>query len=76
MRQRRISVPEYVRRAKRRFLEGLWHRTPVEAVLAGKRTLEEWADVLEVEREQERMLGKAARRGASSPRGHNVETVA
>jgi hypothetical protein len=58
----RGATPAYVRRAKRRFLEGLWHRSPVEAVLAGKRTLEEWADLLEFEREREATLsGQRAR---------------
>jgi hypothetical protein len=48
---KRERIPDYVRRAKRRFLQGLWHRTPIDAVLAGKRTLEQWTDLLNEERE-------------------------
>jgi hypothetical protein len=51
---KRERVPEYVRRARKRFLNGLWHRAPIDAVLAGKRTLEQWTDVLSEERELER----------------------
>ena len=51
---KRERVPEYVRRARKRFLVGLWHRAPIDAVLAGKRTLEEWTDLLSEERELER----------------------
>jgi hypothetical protein len=44
----------YLRRAKRRFLDGTRHRIPVEAVTAGVRTLEAWATILDEEREIER----------------------
>jgi hypothetical protein len=53
----RKRLPEYLRRAKKRFLEGLWYSAPVDAVLAGKRTLEQWTDIVSEERELE-MRGK------------------
>jgi hypothetical protein len=53
---KRERVPEYVRRARKRFLSGLWHRAPIDAVLAGKRTLEQWTDMLCEERDLERRL--------------------
>ncbi len=56
----RKKSPEYLRRAKQRFLEGLWYRTPIEAVEAGKRTLEQWADILSEERELERRTARIA----------------
>jgi hypothetical protein len=43
----------YMTRAKRRFLEGTRFRAPIDAVLAGARTLEEWTLVLAEEREAE-----------------------
>jgi hypothetical protein len=43
----------YMTRAKRRFLEGTRFRAPIDAVLAGVRTLENWATILEEEREWE-----------------------
>jgi hypothetical protein len=42
----RKRMPNYLKRAKKRFLQGLWHTSPVDAVLAGKRTLEEWVDIV------------------------------
>jgi hypothetical protein len=41
----------YIRRAARRFLEGTRCRTPEEAVKSGARSLEEWVDVLRMERD-------------------------
>jgi hypothetical protein len=43
----------YLKRASRRFLEGTRYKSPVEAVEAGARTLEAWADILGEEREVE-----------------------
>ena len=43
----------YMKRASKRFLEGTRCRTPVEAVEAGLRTLNEWASLLTEEREHE-----------------------
>jgi hypothetical protein len=57
----RKRLPHYLKRAKKRFLEGLWYSAPVDAVLAGKRTLEQWADLVAEERELE-LQGKESRR--------------
>ena len=42
----------YITRASRRFLSGTPYRTPVDAVAHGARSLEEWAKVLNEERER------------------------
>jgi hypothetical protein len=57
----RKRMPDYLKRAKKRFLQGLWYASPVEAVLAGKRTLEEWVEVVTLERDFE-MRGKTTRK--------------
>jgi hypothetical protein len=49
----RKRMPDYLKRAKKRFLQGLWHTSPVDAVLAGKRTLEEWVDIVAQEHDLE-----------------------
>jgi hypothetical protein len=49
----RKRLPDYLKRAKKRFLQGLWHTSPVDAVLAGKRTLEEWVDIVAEEHDLE-----------------------
>lgn len=43
----------YMKRASKRFLEGTRCKTPVEAVEAGVRTLNDWANLLTEERENE-----------------------
>jgi hypothetical protein len=43
-------LPDYAKRARRRFCAGKRNTTPAELVLSGKRTLEEWVEVLEQER--------------------------
>ncbi len=48
-------------RAKKRFLQGLWYLSPVDAVLAGKRTLQEWVEAVALERDFE-MQGKTRRK--------------
>lgn len=50
----------YFKRASKRFLNGSKFKTPVEAVEAGARTLEEWSRILLEERELEQ--GFAQRR--------------
>ena len=57
----RKRIPDYLKRAKKRFLQGLWCASPVEAVLAGKRTLEDWVEVVALERDVE-MQGKTRRK--------------
>lgn len=44
---------QYLHHRKKRFLEDTRCRTPVEAVMAVKRTLEQWSDILNEEREFE-----------------------
>jgi hypothetical protein len=43
-------LPDYAKRARRRFCAGTRGKTPAELVLSGQRTLEEWVEVLEQER--------------------------
>ena len=43
----------YLRRSTKRFLGFTRYRSPFEAVLNGARTLEQWADILNEERELE-----------------------
>ena len=43
----------YMKRATQRFLSGTKHRSPVEAVEAGVRSLTDWAEMLAEEREFE-----------------------
>jgi hypothetical protein len=49
----RKRMPDYLKRAKKRFLTGLWYVSPVDAVIAGKRTLEEWVEIVAQERDLE-----------------------
>jgi hypothetical protein len=51
----------YMKRAAKRFLEGTRCKHPIEAVERGLRTLEEWVDCLNAERELERQMQTAAR---------------
>ena len=44
----------YMKRAAKKFLEGTRFRHPIEAVEKGVRTLEEWVDCLNAEREIDR----------------------
>jgi hypothetical protein len=48
-----MKKQSYLTRATRRFLDGTRHSSPVDAVLAGVRTLDEWALILQEERELE-----------------------
>jgi hypothetical protein len=47
---------KYLRRSVQRFLGFTRYRSPFEAVLNGVRTLEQWADILNEERELEMQL--------------------
>jgi hypothetical protein len=51
----------YMKRAAKRFLEGTRCKQPIEAVERGLRTLEDWVDCLNAERELERQMQSAAR---------------
>ena len=51
----------YMKRAAKKFLEGTRFRHPIEAVEKGVRTLEEWVDCLNAERELDRELALTAR---------------
>ena len=46
-----MNRKNYMKLANRRFLEGTRYKAPIQAVEAGVRTLEEWTDVLNQERE-------------------------
>ena len=46
----------YLKRASQRFLTGTKFKSPIAAVEAGARTLEDWADILAEEREAETNL--------------------
>ena len=46
-----MNRKKYLKLANRRFLEGTRYKAPIQAVEAGVRTLEEWTDVLNQERE-------------------------
>jgi hypothetical protein len=52
----------YMKRAAKRFLEGTKFRTPVDAVEAGVRNLDQWADFLAEERELEAQMASATDR--------------
>ncbi len=49
----RKQKTNYLRRSTKRFLGFTRYRSPFEAVLCGVRTLEQWADILNEERELE-----------------------
>jgi hypothetical protein len=53
MREIKLLGKQYLRRSKKRFLEGIRASSPFEAVMQGIRTLEQWADILNQERELE-----------------------
>jgi hypothetical protein len=46
-------LPDYLKRAKKHFLKGLWYSAPVDAVLAGKRSPEQWVDSVAQEHDLE-----------------------
>jgi hypothetical protein len=43
---------DYAKRARRRFCAGIHGTAPADLVLSGRRTLEEWVEVLHQERER------------------------
>ena len=45
-------LPGYAKLARRRFCAGTRGKTPAELVLSGVRSLEEWVEVLQQERER------------------------
>ncbi len=55
-------VPVYLQNAKKRFLKGLWYSAPIDAVLAGKRSLEDWVDIVAQEHELELERAREARK--------------
>ncbi len=61
---------KYAQRARKRFCKGTCFVAPVDLVLTGKRTLEEWAAILSEERELERhnqMLNQTHRTFGNKP---------
>jgi hypothetical protein len=69
----RKRMPGYLKRAKKRFLQGLWYPSPVEAVLAGKRTLEEWVDMVAFEHDLERQTQTRRKYQPQSARALNID---
>ncbi len=53
----------YIRRAVKNFLKGTNCRTPEQVVRTGLRTLEEWADLLRLERDVDRVQTAQMRSG-------------
>jgi hypothetical protein len=45
-----MRTSPYFKRASKRFLNGTRYQTPCDAVAAGAKTLLEWSDILEEER--------------------------
>jgi hypothetical protein len=61
---------KYAQRARKRFCKGTCFVAPVDLVLTGKRTLEEWATVLSEERDLEQSkqtLNQTSRALANKP---------
>jgi hypothetical protein len=61
---------KYAQRARRRFCKGTCFIAPVDLILTGKRTLEEWAAMLSDERELEQRrqsLNQTSRTLANKP---------
>jgi hypothetical protein len=72
----RKRMPGYLKRAKKRFLQGLWYASPVEAVLAGKRTLEEWVDMVAFEYDLERQTQTRRKYQPQSARALDIDAKA
>lgn len=51
----------YYKRAAKKFLAGTRFKAPFEAVMAGVKTLEDWADMLSLEREAEELYDQERR---------------
>jgi hypothetical protein len=58
---------KYAERARRRFCKGTCFVAPVDLVLTGKRTLEEWANILAEERD---LAMKAQEMDSNKPVSH------
>jgi hypothetical protein len=66
----------YIRRASRRFLSGTPYRSPVEAVEHGVRSLEEWARILNEERERAQEQPQTVKRPVlSKPQRHKARVA-
>jgi hypothetical protein len=66
--KRKPRAAPYIRRARQRFLAGTWHRTPADAVNAGFSTLERWTEILNEERERERLSARGLAPEQVNPR--------
>jgi hypothetical protein len=66
---------EYLRRAQKRFLAGTKYATPELAVSFGERTIEQWADIVqeELEQDSQRVLTSFQPRGIISPVSFQVD---
>ncbi len=58
----------YLTRAARRFLERTSCVSPIHAVEQGKRTIEEWIDILNEEFDREKDRARAVRKNRSAAR--------
>jgi hypothetical protein len=65
----------YLTRASRRFLSGTPYRSPVDAVTHGVRSLEEWAKVLNEERERWQQQNANCQTSISKSRRHTSQAV-
>ncbi len=65
----------YYKRAAKRFLAGTRFKAPFEAVIAGAKTLEDWADALTLEREAEDNYEAERRAKRNQPRSRVVSPV-
>ncbi len=63
----------YMRRAAKRFLEGTRCKHPIEAVEKGVRTLEEWVDCLNMERELDRQAASEARQSGRTTQSEKAQ---
>ena len=66
----------YLKRASRRFLEGLKCKTPAEAVESGLRTMAHWTSILGEERERElAYLQERLQSKRNDPRARTIQLL-
>jgi hypothetical protein len=71
-----VRKQSYLTHATRRFLEGTRHNSPIDAVLAGVRTLDVWASILDEERELEQIRNQALSRSGRRRTSRNRRQLA
>jgi hypothetical protein len=66
----------YIKRASRRFLEGLKCKTPADAVETGLRTMSQWTTILSEEREREvTYLQERLQAKRNDPRARTIRSL-